>query len=430
MINNIVVRGMGSTLNTVTVDGGLIANSAGLGRQFQMVSISGAMFDQLEVVKGHTPDQSAASMGGTVNLKSRSPLSMKEKRRFNYGFSARWAPAFTEQIPLRRDHPLHPLLNASYQEVFDVVGGQRNLGVAITTFYSENVNTSFRSVRDFENTTNQPAYLYRYATQDYFNNRKTTGVNVKTDFRLSASTKLSLNTIYSDQIDLFNRLYEVVAATSQSTAPTGGIISYTDKITRVRAVPASTLSVTETMFSFKNRIRAVDLRGEHEFGRLQLDWTASYSQAHVNLGVGGGGTLTNTVTGIGWDLDRTQSDLYPKFTQTGGPDIRDIANYQPGQLNARDNKRVSEITSFRGNGLYTLRTSFPAALKAGFDRREQLNGVDTRDRRWNYAGGTRPLSSNPSFVTWDSIKAGRQVPVFETAALIKDYVPVDATLWS
>ena len=431
VINGIIVRGFGPTLNTVTVDGGLIANSAGvLGRQFQMVSISGAMFDQLEVVKGHTPDQSAASMGGTVNLKSRSTLSMKEKRRFNYGFSARWAPTFTEQIPLRRDHPLHPLLNASYQEVFDVFGGQRNLGIAVTTFYSENVNASFRSVRDFENTTNQPAYLYRYTTQDYFNNRKTTGVNVKTDYRVSPSTKISLNTIYSDQIDLFNRLYEVVAATSQSTAPTGGIIDYTDKITRVRAVPASTLSVTETMFSFKNRTRAVDLRGEHEFGRLQMDWTGSYSQAHVNLGVGGGGTLTNTITGVGWDLDRTQSDLYPKFTQTGGPDIRNIANYQPGQLNARDNTRSSEVTNFRGNARYSLPTRLPATLKAGFDRREQRAGLATRDRRWNYAGGARPLAVDPSIVTWDSVKTGRQIPMFETAALIKDYVPVDAALWS
>jgi hypothetical protein len=40
------------------------------------------MFEQLEVIKGHTPDQTADSLGGTVNLKTRSPLSMKEKRRF------------------------------------------------------------------------------------------------------------------------------------------------------------------------------------------------------------------------------------------------------------------------------------------------------------------------------------------------------------
>ena len=59
---------------------------------------------------------------------------MKEKRRLTYALSARFAPSFTEQIPMRRDHPSHPLLNASYQEVFDVLGGARNLGVAVNLF--------------------------------------------------------------------------------------------------------------------------------------------------------------------------------------------------------------------------------------------------------------------------------------------------------
>jgi hypothetical protein len=42
------------------------------------------MFDQLELIKGHTPDKGADSLGGTINLKSRSPLSMREKRRVTY----------------------------------------------------------------------------------------------------------------------------------------------------------------------------------------------------------------------------------------------------------------------------------------------------------------------------------------------------------
>ena len=40
---------------------------------------------------------------------------MKEKRRLTYALSARFAPSFTEQIPMRRDHPSHPLLNASWR---------------------------------------------------------------------------------------------------------------------------------------------------------------------------------------------------------------------------------------------------------------------------------------------------------------------------
>ena len=64
-----------------------------------------ALFDQLELTKGHRPDRSADSLGGTVNLKTRSSLNMKERRRLTYSLSARIAPSFTEQIPMRDDHP-------------------------------------------------------------------------------------------------------------------------------------------------------------------------------------------------------------------------------------------------------------------------------------------------------------------------------------
>jgi outer membrane receptor protein involved in Fe transport len=81
-VTGVIIRGSPSTMNRVNVDGNLMSNVGGFSRQFQTHSLTGAMFEQLEVIKGHTPDQTADSLGGTVNLKTRSPLSMKEKRRF------------------------------------------------------------------------------------------------------------------------------------------------------------------------------------------------------------------------------------------------------------------------------------------------------------------------------------------------------------
>jgi len=184
-VTGLTVRGMGPTLNRVTVDGGLMSNVGGLNRQFQTHSLTGAMFEELEVIKGHTPDQEADSLGGTINLKTRSPLSMAEKRRITYSAGMRFAPTFSQQIPLRSDHPSHPLINFGYQEVFDVAGSERNLGVALNFFYSENVAGYFRTIRDYENTTTTPAYLWDFRTQDAFNNRKQSAVNIKADYRLS-----------------------------------------------------------------------------------------------------------------------------------------------------------------------------------------------------------------------------------------------------
>ena len=432
-VTGVIVRGMGPTLNRVTVDGGLISNSAGMNRQFQTHSLTGAMFEQLEVIKGHTPDKGADSLGGTINLKTRSPLSMREKRRITYNLSGRWAPSFAQHIPLREDRPFHPLFNLAYQEVFSVAGGERNLGVSLNAFYSENVGGYFRTIRDFENTTTTPAYLWDYRTQDAFNNRKQASVNVKTEFRYSPTTKFTLNTIYNDANEPFNRLYETRAFTNQTApnATTSGVVpGYTDRITTVRPVATSVIDVTETMQSFFNRTRQIDLGAEHNFGPLQIDWDANYSRTHSALGAANGGNLTNRITGIGWILDRTQSDLYPRFIQTAGPDITNPANYRPsGTLNARDDNRYIEIRNARANFKYDLPTAFTFSVKTGFDWREQLGRVDSLARRWSYLG-TTALPADPSIIVWDSLKTGRKIPQWEIASFIKDDAPVTPALWN
>ena len=444
-VTGLIIRGQGAINNRVTVDGDLLATVAAQSRQFQTHSLTGAMFDQLEVIKGHTPDKPTDSTGGTVNLVTRSPLSMKEKRRLTYSFSIKTAPAFTDQVPLREGHRAHPLINGSYQEVFDVFGGQRNLGVAVNLFYSENVQAGFRSIRDYQNTAAQPAYLYTWATQDYFNNRKQASVNVKFDFRLSAATKISFNTIYNDAFEPFNRLYEATALTAQTVATldaagaptgTGAILpNFTAKVTQARALPASIVRVNETMYSFKNRTRALNLTGQHDVDRWHGDWTASYSQAHPHLGVGEGGSLTMDAPGVGWKLDRTQSDLYPTFTQIDGPDYRNIANYRPnGQLNARNSTRTSEVTGFRGNLSYALPTAQPMKIKTGLERREQVSAVSNNDQRWNYVGpgltGATPIKVDPSIVTQMSREAGFIAPRFETASMIQSSKVADPAIWS
>ncbi|MBM3854179.1 MAG: hypothetical protein FJ399_13650, partial [Verrucomicrobia bacterium] len=170
-INGIMVRGMSAALNRVTVDGGLIAGG-GLNRSFAPERYSGAMFDQLELTKGQTPDRGADSLGGSIDLKSRSPLSMREKRRVNTTAAVRWAAPFTEQVWFREQHRAHPLVNLGYQEVFGIGGGERNLGVSLQAFYSENVNGLYATNRDFENTLSQPAYVWNYQTSEKINNRK------------------------------------------------------------------------------------------------------------------------------------------------------------------------------------------------------------------------------------------------------------------
>ena len=442
LIDGFTIRGIGPGLNSVTLDGSPLTSQGALSRSTNMNNLTGSMFDQMELTKGHTPDKEAGSIGGTINLKSRSPLSMKERRRITYSAGVRYAPSFTEQTPTREKHRAHPLFNVGWQELFDVFGGERNLGLSLNVFYSENAVGGFRTLRDFENTTAQPAYLWDYRTWDNYNNRKQASVSLKADYRLSPSTKLSVNTVASDAVETFRRQYETRAFTTQAvfnpalpvtgTNATAGILpGYTDRITQVRAAAGSTIEQTTTgPGNFANRMRRLDVGAEHVFGALQLDYNALYTQTNINGGGGGrGGILVNRLTAVGWRLDRTDSDLYPRFTQTEGPDFNNAANYRPTTYNNSILQNDDQIKEARANARYTLPVSFPLSLKSGAVWRQHYASAESVARRWNYAG-TTALPSDPTIITFDSVKTGRRLPQWEPVQFFADRQPITPALWT
>jgi iron complex outermembrane recepter protein len=436
IVAGFTVRGMSPGLNTVTMDGVLLTSrDEGLARATQINVYSSAMFEQIELTKGHTPDKGADSLGGTINLKSRSPLSMREKRRVTYNFSGRLQPTFTQQIPLIDGHRAHPLINFGYQEVFSVMGGERNLGVALNLFYSEHATAWFITTRDFQNTTSSPAYVWDYRTTDTFNPHYQASANLKLDYRLSATTKLTLNTIAVDNNEKFRRRYETRAFTTQTIGTTGtaGILpGFTDRITQVRATPGSTIDLTMTgPNNVFVRMRGADLGVEQTFGSLQLDYKAAYNRSNVNRGNGKGAVLINRITNVGWILDRTQSDLHPRFIQTEGPDITNPANYRPaanGLTNANaDNDRA--VKELHANARYPLPVTVAKVdLKAGFTWRENSATDNNRGRRWNYLG-TAALPADPTLFMYDERKTGRHIPQWEASTFINERVPVNPALW-
>ncbi|MEY4004426.1 MAG: hypothetical protein RLZZ221_522 [Verrucomicrobiota bacterium] len=435
LVDGFTVRGIGPGLNTITLDGSPLTSQGALSRSTNINNLTGTMFDQLELVKGHTPDKGADSLGGTINLRSRSPLSMREKRRISYSASVRWAPPFLEHIPLREAHRSHPILNAQWQEVFGVLGGDRNLGVSMNLFYSENAVGGYQTVRDFENTVSRPAYVWDYRTWDNYNNRKQLSLNLKADYRLSTNTKLSINTVLNNANETFRRQYQTRAYTgSQTTVPnattTGVVPGYTDLITTVRPVAAAIIEQQTTgPGNFYNRMRRLDLGAEQVFGRLQLDYNAVYTQTNINGGSGGrGGVLINRLTGAGWILDRTESDLFPRFLRNGGPDFTDPSNYRPTQYTNTNLQNNNMRRELRGNARYELPTSFPFSLKSGASWRSQYADNQSVSRRWNYAG-TAALPSDPSIISFDYIKTGRRMPYWENLQFFSDRQPLTPALW-
>ncbi len=439
-LSGFTVRGMTSGLNTVTMDGAMLTGQGGAGRSIFVNNITGAMFEQVELIKGHTPDKGADSLGGTINFKSRSPLSMREKRRVTYTLTARIAPSFTQQIPIREQQRVHGLASLGYQEVFDAFGGSRNLGLSVSLFDSETALGWFTSQRDFQNIATSPAYLWDYRTGDVYNHRRQKNVTAKADYRLTPTTKLSFLASYIDHSEVFRRQYDTRAFTNQaifnpavaSTAANGIEPGFTDRITTVRPVAASTIDITMTgPNNFFNRLRRVDAGAEHNWGPFSLEYNARYTQTHINIGNGEGGVLVNRITNVGWILDRTQSDLFPRFIQNGGPDFTNPVNYRPSPTNAltnANNTQLHEVTEVRADARYALPLSFPLALKSGFVWREQVVGATSASRRWNYIG-TGPLRAEPSLLMMDQVKTGRRLPQWEASNFIRAREVIDPSIW-
>ncbi|MEY2880955.1 MAG: hypothetical protein RLZZ15_3335 [Verrucomicrobiota bacterium] len=436
-INAMTIRGMGPGLNTITIDGALMGSQGGAGRQTRMHTITGSMFDELELTKGHRPDKGMDSLGGTLNLKSRSPLAMREKRRTTYNFSTRLAPPGTQQIPMREAHRAHPLLNVAHQEVFDFLGGQRNVGVAVNLFYSEQAVGYFSTTRDYQsnNPAGTPAYLWDYNTQDNYNNRKQTSVNTKVDWRLTPTTKLSLNTIYNDAMERFRLRYSLRAfvgnATTAPSATSGIVPGYTARITDVRATAASTIDITSQMSQFFHRQRHASLELEQKFGPLELDAFWALSVDRIYSGGGDGGVLVNRLTNIGWRLDRTASDLYPRLIQTAGPSWSNPASYRPNSFNFADTRSAHEPREWRANARYKLPTEFPFALKTGFRWRSEVVGDESKSRAYTFTGtNSGQLPTDPTLETFGDHKSGLRLPGWNANAIARGRTPLDATLWS
>ena len=450
-ITGVSIRGIAPGFNAVMVDGNQQASAGGFGRDFRTHNISGALFDEIEVTKSPTPEMPADSLGGSVNLKTRSSLNMKEKRRISYRAAARWAPDFYDHTPMRRDRPLHPLLSLSYQEIFGVFGGERNLGVSASLFYSENVNTWNQTLLDYEFTTASPAYVWDYRRTNAYNNRVQQSAQVKFDYRFSSHTEVFFSFIYNDAPEKFDRRYNFraftntrgVAALNAAGQPTGNnpiLPGYTDTRTQVRAVPGttarSTFELNATQFSFLDRQRQFHTGARHTFDRLKLDYDLNYShskpllQSSYRDGNAGGGAFTMDVTNLGWIFDRSRSAVEPQFEQTAGPSIFNIASYGNAELQNRNNKRYTTYHNASANAELALPTAFTSSLKAGVRYRDVKIEEEANERRWGYTGAA-PLSRlvDPTIRTTFDGALGGTLPWIDSARVAQD-IRENPALWT
>lgn len=359
------IRGVDSNMNSIAVDGTRSANGStrDFNRGVEIDKIPADFIETIEITKAATPDMDADSIGGAVNLKTKSALDRKG-RRFTYNLGHNYN---MDQKSFR------PLANISYSDVI-----ANKIGVLFSASYNESHKPRDRSNLDYERTTATDRPVFFTALnwgQDQLKHRRA-GLGLRLDYKFDEATKVYFNTTYSDYDDQLNRRQPTI-----STAAAANIVSVTDTITETRN---QTFTFDQ---NFRNRgIETLNFTvgGESRalWGGL-LDFNANYSPSR--------GTETRfipdrSVAGVGFRFDRSITHKFFLIDQISGPDIYDPRNSTMTSLDLRDNLSHDHIIGAQVNFRKPLPTSLPISLKTGLRYREQKREQDQDRQLYSYVG--------------------------------------------
>lgn len=441
--NNISIRGMSTDFTRLNVDGMSSTGVGGNGRGATLHSFNAALYEQIEIIAGQTPDRRADGLGGQLNLKTRSPLSMKDKRRIGYNVATRWAPPFAYRVPQRKSHPAHPIVNASYIERFSVLGGDNNLGIAFSYGYSETVGQIATDIFLWQNTANPVAYQHDYQSISGMNLRSNQSASLRADYQLSPRTRITASFMYNigresfydrTRINPWSANTLATIGSNGQLSATGAVLpNFTNERTEIRPIAASRMDLDMWRYSFLSQNPTGTIGAEHKFGRLNIDYAARWSNTMWHSGSGtnrDGGQLTMRAEPIGFVIDRSDIDGRI-FTQTAGPSVYDAASYTSNLVfTKRDTiTRTNEVTG-NINASYAMPTTIPVLLKAGLDtQNRRVNNYQENPRRWNRTAGAPPMTGEIMAMTrFEEQHGGQRLPVFDPVSVNSQLS--NASLWT
>jgi TonB-dependent receptor len=395
-IRYIRVRGLNQNLSSITMDGNRVADaaSAGVTREFQFQTIGSDAIERIEVVKLPTPDMDGDSIGGNVNMVSKSAFDSTPERRIRWSVGTIWR-ATDDRDQIRPNYSL------SYSEVF---GGR--LGIALNAAYRPHYSLSEQTTQTHQQLAAGvpgPAYTYTFTFTDFRNLRKRSGVGLKLDYKLSDATRYFVTASYNKHVEHESDT-EANFATNQGIATrdaagnltgTNGIVpGYTETMTEVRAVNNSVVTLTSGNLYKDGRTQNIQFGGVHRYPRLEITYDAFESNSKANYA--GTSEPAFIARGIGWRLDRSDNAFLPRITQTGGPDWTQISTYTENAYNLTRRAAWDDYRGLAFNVKRAMVEPVPAYIKAGFRLREQTRRNVNTPYSGTYVGPDGVMGVNPA----------------------------------
>ncbi len=418
-IRYVRIRGMSQNLSTVTVNGNRAAEaaSAGSSREFQFEQSNADAIERMEVVKSPTPDMDGDSIGGAVNLVTKSAFDSSGERRIRGALGTIWRPFDARETawPEPRSYAL------SYSEVFaDRLGVAVNLGYRVVPSLLDQSTQAYQSLPDG---VRGPAYTYNAGFQDARIERTRWGATVRFDFKLSPRVRFfvngSLNHSSEHKTD-----YLATWSTNQSIASvdangnftgTGGIVpGYTDTFTAIRPVAASTLTLRPQYLNKENNSHNIQVGAVHRYASVDLDYDAYKSFSETNYP--GTREISFIARGIGFTVERKDDPYFPYIRQTAGPDVTQLSSYTENLYNSSQRNGKDRYLGAAVNLTRRFDTPVPAWIKTGARLRNQERILRDTSFRATYVGPDGVMGLNPATGVNDDNLAqfGRGMPLPDT----------------
>jgi iron complex outermembrane recepter protein len=372
-IFRIQIRGVNSNLSAVSIDGTRASNGStrSMDRGFEIDKVPVDFIETIEVTKAMTPDTDADSIGGAVNLRTKSALDRKG-RRINYQFGNSYNVS---------QKTFRPTGSVGYSDL--IMGGK--LGVLFTASYNESHKPRDSNNITWERTTDtsRPAWFTGNSFGQDQLKHKRGGLGLRVDYKLSETTRVYFNTTRSIYEDQLNRRWGALSFPTQAM-----ILNWSDTVTETRN---QTLSIQQLLRDRDVNTYNFQIGGESTVWGGKLDFNANYSPSKgTEWRFIPTQTIGTATAGVGFRMDRSVSKEWLTIRQINGPDIYDPRNSLLA-VETQDYESSDDITGAQINYRKPLRLTVPFAVKTGARYRAQTRDRDQDRGFFDYVGpnGTR-----------------------------------------
>jgi TonB-dependent receptor len=367
-VDRIFVRGISAAYNAVTLDGTRLPSPGAdkRDRSFEVDKLPADYIESIEVFKAPTPDMDADSIGGTVNLITKSAFDSKDRYlQYTFGLNHR---TFKERTGYYGG-----------LQYSDVIGAGDKLAVFYSFNYSEVDVPQSNAQTDYAPAS--PSWIFRFRIADNDHVRKRIGHGLKLEYRLGDSTTLFSSLMYnhySDELELRRYTYDGRDNRAADYEPGFSELNTIHRVARY-TVQGSWNQIEQETFQ-------IQAGGRTRLQDWEFDYSASYAPAT------GGEDRWNLVLQTGRNL-RYQitkdsiNDWYPSGAQLSGPDMNNFNNVGVPALSLQDYETEESVWGGQLNVKRKLQTQHPAFLKTGVRWRAQKLSIQNEEFGAQYTGG-------------------------------------------